>query len=124
MRRANASPLTRSVLPMPADGVSRTSRLATNAVFSVVAWLLPIAIGFFTTPILVRGLGNESYGLYAAVTGFMAYSFSFGIGKIAAKYVAEYRASGESDKINPVISATFAFSLSIATLGTVILAVA
>ena len=107
---------------MPDDDVSRTDRLATNAVFSVVAWFLPLLIGFFTTPILVRGLGNENYGLYAVITGFMAYSFSFGIGKVAAKYVAEYRASGETERLNPVISATFAFSFSIAAIGTIILA--
>ena len=101
---------------------SRTDRLATNAVFGVLAWLLPILIGFFTTPILVRGLGNENYGLYAVITGFMAYSFSFGVGKIAAKYVSEYRASGETEKLNPVISATFAFSFAIALTGTTVLA--
>src|SRR5215218_8542006 len=108
---------------MAAETISRTDRLARNAVFSVVAWLLPLITGFFTTPILVRGLGNENYGLYAAITGFMAYSFSFGIGKIAAKYVAEYRASGEAERLNPVISATFAFTFSIALIGTIVLAV-
>jgi O-antigen/teichoic acid export membrane protein len=91
-------------------------------VFSVAAWFVPIALGFFKTPVLVRGLGNENYGLYAVITGFMAYSFSFGIGRIAAKYDAEYRASGEEAKLNPVISATFAFSFSIAVLGTITLA--
>ena len=103
--------------------VSRTDRLAKNAVFSVAAWFLPIIIGFFTTPILVHGLGNENYGLYAVITGFMAYSFSFGIGKIAAKYVSEYRASGHTEKLNPVVSATFAFSFSIALIGSFVLAV-
>jgi O-antigen/teichoic acid export membrane protein len=107
---------------MAAEAISRTDRLAKNTVFNLAAWFVPLLIGFFTTPILVRGLGNENYGLYAVILGFMSYSFSFGIGKIAAKYVAEYRASGETEKVNPVISATFAFSFSVAFLGTVLLA--
>lgn len=107
---------------MAAEAISRTDRLTKNAAFSLAAWFVPLLIGFFTTPILVRGLGNENYGLYAVILGFMSYSFSFGIGKIAAKYVAEYRASGETEKVNPTISATFAFSFSVAFLGTVVLA--
>jgi len=102
---------------------SRTDRLATNAVFSGMSWFLPVILGFFTTPILVKGLGTENYGLYAVITGLLAYSFGFGVGKIAAKYVAEYRATGEIEKIGPVISGTFAISLAVATTGAAILAV-
>lgn len=107
---------------MGAESVSRTSRLAANTVFSAAAWFLPIVIGFFTTPILVKNLGNENYGLYAVITGFAAYSFSFGLGKIAAKYVAEYGASGETEKLKPIISATLAFTIAVALSGTIIVA--
>ncbi|HMJ09432.1 MAG TPA: oligosaccharide flippase family protein [Pyrinomonadaceae bacterium] len=107
---------------MASEAASRTSRMAANTVFSLAAWFLPLVIGFFATPILVRYLGNENYGLYAVITGFMAYSFSFGVGKVAGKYVAEYQAAGEIDKISPVVSATFAFTLAVAIVGTIVLA--
>ncbi len=77
---------------------------------------------FVATPLIVRNLGNREYGLYATILGFISYSFSFGIGKILTKYVAEYRASGESDKIGEVVSATFWLSFTLALGGSLIVA--
>lgn len=101
---------------------SRKKRLAINTVFSFISWFFPLAVSFVATPIVVRGLGNESYGIYALITGFISYSFGFGIGKTAAKYVSEYNASGETDKISDVLSAIFWFSLTIGLAGTAIIA--
>lgn len=101
---------------------SRKRRLAANTVFSLISWFFPLVVSFFATPVIVRGLGNENYGLYALITGFISYSFGFGIGKTAAKYVSEYKASGETEKISEVLSAIFWFSLAIGLLGTTIIA--
>jgi O-antigen/teichoic acid export membrane protein len=95
--------------------------LAANSFFSVVAWLFPILLGFVATPILVRGLGSEQYGLFAIVLGFISYSFTFGVGKVVGKYVPEFQARGEFDKVTEVISATFWFSLVVAVIGSVAL---
>ena len=65
----------------------------------------------------MRGLGNEQYGLYALMTGFIAYSFTFNIGRAITKYVAEYGATGATEKISQIISATFFLSLTVATVG-------
>ncbi len=101
---------------------SRRRRLALNSLFSLISWFLPIIIGLIATPVLVNGLGNETYGIYAVIVGFISYSFTFGLGKIVAKYVAEYRAANDIEKINEVISATFWLSLAIGTAGAGILA--
>jgi len=82
---------------------------------------MPIGLGFIATPIIVHSLGIDNYGIYALVLGFIGYSFSFNVGRALTKYVAEYRLSGEYDKINRLISATFFLSLVIAALGAVIL---
>jgi O-antigen/teichoic acid export membrane protein len=103
--------------------LSRKRRLAINSVFSFFSWLVPLMVSFVATPIIVRGLGIESYGLYALISGFISYSFSFGIGKTAAKYVAEYSSAGQTAKISEVLSTIFWFSLSVGLLGTVIIAV-
>jgi O-antigen/teichoic acid export membrane protein len=91
--------------------------LAANSLFSVIAWLFPIVLGFIATPILVRGLGSEQYGLFAIVLGFISYSFTFGVGKVVGKYVPELQATGESEKVTEVISATFWFSLFVGVIG-------
>ena len=91
--------------------------LAANSLFSVGAWLFPIILGFVSTPTLVRNLGSEQYGLFAIVLGFMSYSFTFGIGKVAGKFVPEYEASGETGKSVDAVSATFMLTLTVALIG-------
>ena len=107
---------------MTSDRAGKRRSLAANSLFSVLAWIFPILLGFFSTPILVRYLGHEQYGLFALVLGFISYSFTFGIGKVAGKYVPEYRASGETEQVTQVVAATFRLSLGFGLLGAAILA--
>lgn len=102
---------------MSSDQLVDKEKLAKNSIFSVLAWLSPIALGFITTPILVIYLGHEQYGLLAIIYGFLSYSFTFSIGKVAAKFIPEYRATGKESKISQLISATIWFSLLIAIIG-------
>jgi len=101
---------------------SRKISLINNSIFSVLSWFMPIVIGFIATPLIVRNLGNREYGLYAVILGFISYSFSFGVGKILTKYIAEYRASGERERIGEVVSATFWLSIGLALVGSVAVA--
>ncbi len=102
--------------------VIRPRSLLANSFFGVLAWFLPIVLGFVSTPILVNGLGHESYGVYAIIVGFLSYSFTFGIGRVASKYVAEYKAEGENEKIAGAVSAVFWFSLAVGAAGALTLA--
>src|SRR5215213_2240653 len=95
--------------------------LAANSLFSVVAWIFPIMLGFVATPILVRGLGSEQYGLFAIVLGFISYSFTFGVGKVVGKYIPELEAAGQSERSIKFVSATFWFSLLVGFIGSVTL---
>ncbi len=103
---------------------SRETSLITNTIFSLLSWFLPIIIGFVATPLIVGKLGNRDYGLYAILLGFISYSFTFGIGRVLTKYIAEFRASGENERIGEVVSATFWFSLAIALVGVSLVAIA
>ena len=67
---------------MPDEPLNRRKRLVKNGVFSALSWFFPLLLAFIVTPIVVRGLGGELYGLYAVILGFISYSFTFGIGKI------------------------------------------
>ncbi len=92
-----------------------------NSVLTLLSWLIPLGLTFFATPFIVRGLGNEQYGLYALMTGFIAYSFTFNIGRAITKYVVEYNVAGEKEKVSKIISATFFLSLLVAVAGSLIL---
>lgn len=92
-----------------------------NSVYTFLSWLIPLGLTFFATPFIVRGLGNVEYGIYALMLGFIAYSFTFNIGRAVTKYVVEFNAKNEIENVTKIISATFFLGLGIGTLGTVIL---
>ena len=49
---------------------------------------------FVVTPIVVRSLGIERYGIWSFLNGLLAYSelLYFGLGSALVKYAAQYRA--------------------------------
>ncbi len=94
-----------------------------NVLYGFSTWVLPLGLSFVATPIIVKALGDEDYGIYALVLGFIAYSFNFGIGRAITKYIAEYRISGETEKIKDVISATLFINILVGILGFAIILV-
>ncbi len=105
-----------------AESTASTRRsLLLNSGFGVLAWFTPIILGFITTPLLVNGLGAELYGVYALILGFLSYSFTFGIGKVAGKYVAEFIAEGKDHLVSQAITATFLLSVIVGTIGAITL---
>lgn len=96
---------------------SNSKSVVRNSIYGFSTWLLPLALSFIATPIIVRSLGHEDFGIYALVLGFIAYSFNFNVGRAITKYVAEYRSKGENEKISEVISATLFLNLAIGLFG-------
>jgi O-antigen/teichoic acid export membrane protein len=92
-----------------------------NSIYGFSTWLLPLALSFIATPIIVKSLGHEDYGIYALVLGFIAYSFNFNVGRAITKYISEYRASGENEKSAEVISATLFINLTLGGIGLAII---
>lgn len=110
---------------MPSDKVAMQRTFFKNSLFGLLSWLLPIIPTFIATPIVVKTLGDKEYGVLVVIIGFISYFFTTAIGKVAAKYVAEYTANGENEKISAVISGTliFGFVTTLAgSLATVFLA--
>lgn len=89
------------------------SKIFRNVLYGVSTWILPLVLSFVSTPIILRSLGDKEYGIYALVLGFIAYSFNLNFGRAITKYIAEYRISGESEKIRDVISATLFINISV-----------
>jgi O-antigen/teichoic acid export membrane protein len=90
-----------------------------NVTYAAFTWVLPLGLSFMATPVIVRSLGNNDYGIYALVLGFTAYSFAFALARAITKYVAEYRISGQTEKIPDVISATSFLSLAVGVVAVV-----
>ena len=94
-----------------------TRSIFRNVVYGSLTWFLPLIMSFVATPVIVRSLGNNDYGIYALVLGFISYSFTFSFGRAITKYIAQYRMSGESEKISDVISATFFINIVVGLSG-------
>jgi O-antigen/teichoic acid export membrane protein len=84
-----------------------------NVLYGLSTWVLPLVLSFISTPIILRSLGDKEYGIYALVLGFIAYSFNLNFGRAITKYIAEYRISGETEKIRDIISATLFINISV-----------
>lgn len=95
---------------------SRSAIVAKNALFSVLSWILPLGLNLIVTPIILSGLGTASFGIYALALGFIGYSFTFGVGKAAGKYVAQFKAAGDTKAISEAVTAVLIAS---AVLGVV-----
>ncbi len=105
------------------ETVANTGRKSTlsNAIYGVVTWVVPLCLSFIATPIIVGSLGHSDYGIYALILGFIGYSFSFSFGRAITKYVAEYRRSGESERIAAVVWTSLLLNLIVGTIGVVVI---
>lgn len=86
---------------------NKVNRLVFNGIYSSLSWIVPLILAFFSTPIILKGLGEENYGIYALILGFIGYSFNFGIGRAVVKFVSEYRSQGKIKEAEEIVSSTF-----------------
>lgn len=65
-----------------------------------------VAYALFITPVIVRALGQEQYGVWSFLNGLLAYSdvLYFGLGTAFVKFVAGSRATGDQDGVNRLAS--------------------
>ncbi len=86
--------------------MTRPGSLARNVLSN---WLtIPISVGYglVITPIIVRALDTELYGVWSFLNGLLVYSdlLYVGLGSALIKYVAQQRANGDQAGINRLIS--------------------
>ena len=83
------------------------------AVFAVM-----IVVTFFMTPILVKGLGDDRYGIWVFVESIIKYLALFDLGITAAvvKYVAKFNATEDRDEVNRIYSTSIAIFSSLGLL--------
>jgi O-antigen/teichoic acid export membrane protein len=76
-------------------------RLARNASANLLGAAIPAVAALATVPMVVHGLGNAGYGLYALVTAIVGYFALVDINVTAGsvKYIAEFNARGERERV-------------------------
>jgi O-antigen/teichoic acid export membrane protein len=90
------------------------SQIKKGALLSYAAIVFNIIAGFIYTPWMVDQIGNSDYGLYILVTSFLTYFvMDFGLGTTIARFISNYKATQETDKINQLLGLTTRFYLLI-----------
>lgn len=79
--------------------------LLRNAGFNLLGAAVPALLAIVTIPYIVSVLGATDYGLLALITSIVGYFALLDINVTASstKYVAQYRASGDSPRLNETI---------------------
>src|SRR5260370_1582935 len=105
-------------------------RIVVNAIANWVGFAAQLIVAFFTSPLLVHGLGVPRYGIWSLVESILAYLMLFDLGVAASvvRYVARFEASGDQDRLNRIFSTSLcifaaaglmvaAFALGLASIG-------
>lgn len=106
---------------MNGQRTTRGKSIVRNGIYGFSTFFVPLVLSFFATPIIVRHLGNEDYGIYALILGFISYSFNFNVGRAITKYVAEYRTGGRTDEISEVVAATLLINIVLGLIGLILI---
>ncbi len=99
-----------TAVPPAAAPTSRASFIVRNVTSSWAVLLVNTLISFLLAPLVVRSLGSVYYGVWSLLMQFTGYLwlFDFGVRESVIKYVAQYEASGERDKLEITVRTAIA----------------
>jgi O-antigen/teichoic acid export membrane protein len=97
----------------PAQITSR--RMMAGSLSTLFTRLFALTLSFFLTPLVVRSIGLEAYGLWAILGSAVNYFalLDFGVGSSFVKYLAEFLERRERDNVRDVMTFGFLFYLAI-----------
>ena len=89
--------------------MSFSLKLIRNASANYAGMFATMLAGFLLTPFIVHRLGDTAYGIWALTGAIVAYLglLDLGMSAAVAKYVAEYRARNQSQKVNEIVNTVF-----------------
>ncbi|MFP5275983.1 MAG: flippase [Acidobacteriota bacterium] len=76
-----------------------------NAVLNLVGRILPALVAVIAIPIMIRGMGTESYGVLSLALVIVTYFslFDLGMGEATTKFIAEALGKGDIEHISDLI---------------------
>ena len=81
-------------------------QVALSTASNYAGQIINLGVWFVLTPFILHHLGKSQYGLWVLVASFVAYGSlaDLGVGGAIVKYVAEYRARGDSETVSALIA--------------------
>ncbi len=76
-----------------------------NSIYGLIGYIWPILFSIFVTPLLVYKLGVGQFGLYILVTTIAGFAglIDLGFANALLKYIAEYHAVGDQERLKKLI---------------------
>jgi O-antigen/teichoic acid export membrane protein len=98
-------------------------RTILNLFTSALAWGWPVLLAFFVTPVLVRGMGNDSYGIRGLTTALVGYFavMDLGLNGAVTKFLAEYVAKDDKVLIKQLLGTTLLTYVVVGLTGGIII---
>lgn len=77
-----------------------------NSIVNTLRYLINYAIIFVLTPIIINGIGDAQYGLWALIFSLIGYAgiLDLGVQQATIKLVSEYKGKNDALKLNEIIS--------------------
>jgi O-antigen/teichoic acid export membrane protein len=101
------------------NDTSLSIRTLKNVAYSFLNYSGPILFSIFITPIVVHRLGVVDYGVYILVNTVTAFLvlIDFGLATALIKYIAEYHAAGELQKLKNLLDSAYTLYFIIGSVG-------
>jgi O-antigen/teichoic acid export membrane protein len=94
-------------------------RTLLNMSSAMIAWGWPVLLSFLITPLLLRGLGLDAFGVRSILIMMVGYfsMLNFGISGAVTKYLSEYISKGDSNVVEELLSTSLWLHVLIGIIG-------
>jgi O-antigen/teichoic acid export membrane protein len=98
--------------------------LATNTVWTLLGFVVPAIAGLLVMPALVRGFGDERFGVLTLIWTVIGYFglFDLGLGRAVTRHVSELLVSSDRSHIGRVIRTAWLLMLGLGIAGGIVCA--
>lgn len=106
--------------PQKVNLIYSGSLIAKNTMYNLLGYGIPLVFAIILIPPLIRGLGEERFGILNIawiIIGYFSF-LDFGIGRAVTKIIAEKIGNNKLDEIPPIFWTSFFLMLLISLIGT------
>lgn len=99
--------------------MDQTHRTIMNAIYGLLGSVWPLVFSLLITPIIVSNLGYKEYGVYVFISTVLSMLglLDFGLSTAIKKYLSEYHAQKETEKIYCLVGTANIIFIGIGILG-------
>src|SRR5579862_330112 len=109
----------RQISSSHSPGSLNGTHLARNAVFNFVGQFVPLLAGVLLIPYIVKSLGPDRFGMLGIIWVIFGYFslMDLGIGRATTKFLAEWLARDEIDRISEMVWNSIMLQILLGILG-------